>query len=177
VRLYKLQANVATQGVTNVTTRRAPGQDVWHDFPEVFDCALADVPCSMEGRFLLAKPKTWSSWSPKKIKELSQRQKTLLRSAVSATKPGGVIVYSTCTMAPEENEQVVAWLLAKEAGKVVLEDVAGPQVPGLPLSPGLTSWHQQEFPAEMTKTARIWPTPLMEGFFVAKFRKLTSTLF
>lgn len=169
VRLYKLQANLKTQGVTNVTTRRGLGQQLWQEFPNVFDKALVDVPCSMEGRFNTAKPKTWSTWSPKKIKELALRQRSLLRAAVSATQPGGVIVYSTCTLSPEENEGVIEWLLKKEAGKIVVDPIT---ISGLTLAPALKSWQQKAFSAEVALTARIFPSALMEGFYVAKLRKV-----
>jgi tRNA (cytosine49-C5)-methyltransferase len=173
VRLYKLQANLKIQGVKNVSTRRGLGQPLWQEFPEVFDKSLVDVPCSMEGRFQCDKPKTWANWSPKKIKELSLRQRALLRSAVSATKPGGVIVYSTCTLSPEENEMVVEWLLKKENGRVELEEI---DIPNAPFSPALQNWKHIVFEEQMKLTKRILPSESMEGFFIAKFRKTTSTL-
>src|SRR6185503_4177192 len=114
VRLYKLAANLKTLGVTNVTTMHMRAQDLWRKFPNVFDKVLADVPCSLEGRFLTTNPKTYKNWSVKKIKILSDHQKHILRSAVSAAKPGATIVYSTCTLAPEENEEVVDWILKKD---------------------------------------------------------------
>lgn len=172
VRLYKLQANLAMQGVILVNTQRTPGQELWRSFPNTFDKTLVDVPCSMEGRIQLDKPKTWANWSPKKIKELAMRQRALLHSAVSATKPGGVIVYSTCTLAPEENEGVVQWLLDRVGNEVTLESI---ELPGVPLLPGLSHWKHKAFAPELAKTARILPSATMEGFYVAKLRKLTAT--
>lgn len=167
VRLYKLQANLKMQGVDNVVTRRGLGQALWTDFPGVFDRALVDVPCSMEGRFNTAKPKTWSNWSPKKVKELSLRQRSLLRSAVSATQPGGVIVYSTCTLSPEENEGVIEWILKKEP-TLSVEPI---QIAGLVTQPPLKHWKKQVFSPGVANSVRILPTELMEGFFVACLRK------
>ena len=97
----------------------------------------------MEGRFSSLNPKSYKDWSPGKVKELAQLQKFLLRSAFGCTKPGGTIVYSTCTINTRENEEVVEWLLEKEPGRV-----------------------------ELVSTQRINPSPIMEGFFVAKLKKL-----
>lgn len=179
IRLFKLQANLKQQGVTNTQVKRGPGELLWRKFPEQFDKTLVDVPCSMEGRFETNDPKSYADWSLKKIKELSMRQKILLRSAVSATKPGGTIVYSTCTLAPEENEAVVQWILEKEGGKVVLEDIELSALrtdPDLLLTPGVTEWGNHQYSEQLTKTLRIYPSQKMEGFFVAKLRKLESTL-
>lgn len=148
IRGYKLRANLKIQGVTNTTVVISPGQILWQNYPEYFDKALVDAPCSMEGTFKTTNPKSYEHWSVKSIKELRERQKWLLRSAVSATKPGGIIVYSTCTLEPEENEKVVEWILKKEQGKVELFE----------------------------PTTLIYPSELMEGFFIAKLKKTKSTI-
>jgi 16S rRNA (cytosine1407-C5)-methyltransferase len=177
IRLFKLQANLQIQGVQNTRTRRGPGESLWQKYPETFDRALVDVPCSMEGRFCLTDPESLEDWSYRKVRDLSIRQSHLLRAAVTATKVGGCIVYSTCTMSPEENEHVVHWLLQREAGKVVLEDITPDELRHAPETmPGVTSWERETFTPEMTKTLRILPSPLMEGFYVAKLRKIASTL-
>jgi NOL1/NOP2/sun family putative RNA methylase len=173
VRLYKLQANLEKLGITTVKTQRGLGEMIWRRFPEVFDRALVDVPCSMEGRFNLQKPKTLENWSVKKIKELANRQKNMLRSAISATKVGGVIVYSTCTLSPEENEGVIDWILQKEDGRVVLEAV---KIPAEVVSTAVTEWNGKTFNPQVQLTKRIFPSSLYEGFFVARLRK-TATSF
>ena len=143
IRIYKLEANLKNLGVTNTITVHSSGQSLWQKYPDYFDKSLVDVPCSMEGRFTSLDPKSYKNWSPNKVKELAQLQKFLLRSAFGCTKPGGTIVYSTCTLNTRENEKVVEWLLKKETGKV-----------------------------ELLSIQRINPSPIMEGFFVAKLRKL-----
>lgn len=179
VRLFKLQANLNQQGVTNTQVKRGPGELLWRKFPEQFDRTLVDVPCTMEGRIDANDPKSYEDWSLKKIKELSMRQRMLLRSAISATKPGGTIVYSTCTLAPEENESVVQWALEKEQGKVVVEAIELPELTTQAdelITAGLTEWEGQQFSPELSKTLRIYPSAKMEGFYVAKLRKLESTV-
>ncbi len=173
VRMYKLQANLVKLGVTNVKTQRGLGEIIWRRFPEVFDRVLVDVPCSMEGRFNLQKPKTLATWSVKKIKELANRQRSLLRSAISATKPGGVIVYSTCTLAPEENEAVIDWILKKEAGAVVVEE---PAIPDELVTTPVLAWENKTYLPEVRMTKRILPSEHYEGFFIAKLRKIKSSL-
>jgi len=173
IRVYKLKANLAMQHVTNTTVITGSGQILWQKYPEYFDKTLVDVPCSMEGRFDCRDPKTYEHWSTKKVKELAERQKWLLRSAISATKPGGTIVYSTCTLSPEENEGVTDWILHKEKGKVMLEHVT--LLPYV-FDPSISSWNGKTYETDETKTKRIYPTPYMEGFFIAKFKKITSTI-
>lgn len=172
-RIYKLKDNLKQQGVTNATVLNQPGERLWRKYPEYFDKVLVDAPCSMEGRISTFDPDSYKDWSVKKVKELSHRQEYLLRSAITATKVGGTIVYSTCTLAPEENEGVIDWILAKEGDAIELEEI---QMTGLKLQPGLTEWNGKQFKQEVKKTARVRPDDQMEGFFVAKIRKTKTTL-
>ncbi|MEK7165916.1 MAG: RsmB/NOP family class I SAM-dependent RNA methyltransferase [Patescibacteria group bacterium] len=174
VRLMKLKANLKMQNATNVTVVKSPGQLIWQKYPEFFDKVLVDVPCSMEGRISLTDPKTYFEWSEKRIKQLSVRQKYLLRSGISSAKVGGSIVYSTCTLSPEENEGVIDWILKKEKGVVVLETI---EVPGINFSPGLTSWRNNQYESSLSLTRRIMPSRKMEGFFVAKLKKIKSNVY
>ncbi len=167
VRLYKLAANLKTLGVTNTTTTHFRAQELWQKFPNTFDFVLVDVPCSLEGRFLTTNPKSFAQWSEKKIKVLAEHQKHILRSAISATKPGGTIVYSTCTISPEENEGVIDWILSKDS-TVSLEMV---QLSGVPSSNGIVEWRGKKYNSEVSKCIRIIPTDMFEGFFLAKFKK------
>ncbi len=167
-RNFKLLANIKEQGVTNTTVMSKPGEIFWKFYPNHFDKVLVDVPCSMEGRFLATDKATYEDWSPKKVKMLSQSQKWLLRSAVTATKPGGTIVYSTCTLSPEENEEVLDWLVKTEPYPLTIESI---HIPHLSSSHGLTSWNKHTFSEKMRGALRIFPTRQMEGFFVAKITK------
>lgn len=172
IRLYKLDANLERQGVTIAHTKHGLGQNIWEEFTEHFDKTLVDVPCSMEGRFNTEKPKSWENWSPKKIKELAVRQRQMLRSAISATKVGGTIVYSTCTLSPEENEGVIEWILKRLKGAVVVEPVEL----NIELDPALATWKHKTFDPQIALTRRIVPSETMEGFYVAKLKKVASTV-
>ncbi len=165
-RLYKLEAILKSYGVLNTTLTREPAEAVWKRFPESFDKVLLDAPCSMEGSHR-------NEWSLKEIKRMAGQQQWMLRSAVSAAKAGGMIVYSTCSMAPEENEAVVDWLLKKERGAVALEKIS---VPGLESVRGLTSWNGRDFDPSLVHSLRIAPGNSMEAFYVAKIRKLKPTI-
>lgn len=173
IRLFKLKANLQTLGVTNTKVLQLPGQFIWKKFPQYFEKTLVDVPCSMEGRFQCNNEKTYKDWSTAKIDFLQNQQKFLLRSAISSTQVGGIIVYSTCTLAPEENEEVIDWILKKTHHAVMLEDII---IPKLPTHLGLTKWKNKIFDESLSKTIRIYPTKVMEGFFVAKLRKTASTM-
>lgn len=171
-RLFKLKENFKQMGVTYAKILNLPGESLWKKLPEYFDRTLVDVPCSMEGRIRSDDPKTYQDWSPKKIKQLSKLQKYLLRSAVSATKVGGTIVYSTCTLAPEENEEVIEWVVAKTPEALTVEKIL---LPNLPLQKGMTSWKKKEFKYTQN-CARILPNQTMEGFFITKLHKLATTV-
>lgn len=168
-----LAANLRIQGVHIVTVERRLAQTLWTGYPEQFDRALADVPCSLEGRFTLADRKSWAGWSMKKIHALARLQRQILRSAFSSVKPGGTVVYSTCAMSPEENEGVLDWFLRKEEGCAVTEPVV---LRGLSTSPALKGWEETEYHPGVARAARIHPSRTMEGFFLAKIRKVRSNV-
>mgnify|MGYP000978255406 CR=1 FL=1 len=169
VRLYKLSSNLKSLGVTNTTTFHLRAQDMWRKFPNTFDKVLVDVPCSMEGRFIEGYEKSYKDWSLKKVAKLSSYQKQILHSAVSCTKPGGVIVYSTCTISPEENEEVISWFLNKHKGQVELVDV---EINSKNVIPGLNDFGGEKYIEGIDKTKRIVPDDIFEAFYVAKLIKL-----
>jgi 16S rRNA (cytosine1407-C5)-methyltransferase len=179
IRLYKLEANLKLQGVTNTEITYLPGQMLWKKYPEYFDKTLVDVPCSLEGTFQCDNPKTFKDWSPKKSKLLVQTQRYLLRSAISATKVGGTIVYSTCTLAPEENEGIIDWILKTEKNALQVEAISPllkKEIGEESQMAGLTSWNTKTFNHDLRHTLRILPTNTMEGFYVAKLKKVKTTL-
>lgn len=175
-RMYRMKDNLEQYGVTNVTIENHAGETFWKRYPEVFKKTLVDVPCSMEGRIKSDDPKSYQDWSPKKIKQLSLLQKYVLRSAISATDVGGTIIYSTCTLSPEENEEVIEWVLKRvngnTPGAISVEKI---EIPNLTLQPGLSSWKKKDF-IHAGQTSRITPSKEMEGFYIAKLVKHKSTV-
>lgn len=168
VRCYKLRANVEQQAARNVEVVWSFGEAYARRHPGAFDRVLADVPCTAEGRFLTSEPKSHRYWKPGKIREMVRKQKRLLAAAIMALRPGGSLVYSTCTFAPEENEGMLQWALERFAGLVALEPVAldCPNV-----MPGLTAWEGMAFHPSLRHARRVLPTEHMEGFFIARLRK------
>ncbi|MEM9665963.1 MAG: RsmB/NOP family class I SAM-dependent RNA methyltransferase [Bacteroidota bacterium] len=133
-----------------------------------FDRVLADVPCSCEGTTrknpaLLYEP---AQEGPRQIVGV---QEAILRRSLRLCRPGGRVVYATCTYAPEENEAVVEAALRAFEGHVRTVPVV---LPGVEASPGLTAWRGRTFDASLTHTRRVWPHHRdTGGFFVAVLEK------
>lgn len=168
-RFFKLKANLELQGVRNVELMQRYGESIGRMFPERFQKILLDAPCGTEGRFYVHEPETYCYWKPAKIREMVRKQKKLLYSAVQALGTGGVLVYSTCTFAPEENEGVLDWVLEKFQGVIAIEKIDF-MLPNQ--TSGLGAWDDETFDASVRNARRILPTAQMEGFFVVKVRKL-----
>lgn len=114
-----------------------------------FDRILADVPCSGDGT-MRKNVAIWNSWIPGNALGLHQTQIRILSRALQMLKPGGRVVYSTCSMNPVENESVVAAAIERCGdGNVEIMDCSN-ELPGLKRTPGMTSWKV------MDKANRIW---------------------
>ena len=112
MRLRSLGINMQRCGVRNHMMTLMEGR--W--FKEFkFDRILVDAPCSGTGT-IRKSLKTLRIWNPNMVKRISGQQRQLLETAYNNLKPGGVIVYSTCTLEPEEDEAVISWLLEKYDG-------------------------------------------------------------
>lgn len=170
-RFFRLKANLERGGVTCARTYLMDGAAVWRKTGERFDRVLLDAPCSSEARFRSDDPVTFRYWSPKKVKAMQRKQLTLLYSAIRSLRPGGELVYSTCSFAPEENEAVVSRLLAGFADALAVEPIA---VPAPLVQSGLSEWQGERFHADLSKAVRILPDGFMGGFFVCKLRKLRA---
>jgi 16S rRNA (cytosine1407-C5)-methyltransferase len=166
-RYYKFRSVAQLLGAGNISVHL---MDARRFRPKngLFGKILLDVPCSSEGRFQAGRPKTLAYWSPRKIKEMVRKQKGLALSASRLLRPGGALVYSTCTFAPEENEGVVDWLLKKTGSALEVESV---DIPGIISYPALTEWDAKVFNAQVKKCLRVLPGEGMEGFFLARFKK------
>lgn len=176
VRFFKLKHNMELLGVGDgVTTtptwkftlRLEHGGDLCREYPAYFDKILLDAPCSAEARFVANDPKTFGYWSERKIKEMAFKQRTLLLATWAALKPGGTLVYSTCTFAPEENELQVA-RLQEHFPEAQIETIKTPLPPALP---ALQTWKGKTLSKELQKTYRVKPGPTIEGFYIALIRK------
>jgi len=130
--------------------------------PGAFDRVLLDAPCSGEGLFRRSAAAR-AQWRPGQVRGSARRQRHLLAQAARLVRPGGVLVYSTCTFAPEENEQQVAGFLAAHPDWELLEI---PWHDGF--ARGRPDWCRGG-PPELARTVRLWPHRLRgEGHFLAK---------
>ena len=163
-RLAPLRSNAQRLGVTNLAVTHA---DARHfslapfDF-DTFDAALVDAPCSGEGT-IRKNPAALDGWSESFLDGIAGVQKGILRRAVQATRPGGTVVYSTCTFAPEENEAVLDHVLGEEDCRVV--EFEAP----FEATPGVTEWGSETFDESVRRARRFWPHLAdTGGFFCAK---------
>ncbi len=168
-RLRILASNLQRCGVMNVIVTRKEGGALCKRLKERsnlrFDKILVDAPCTGEGT-LRKSPKTLLMWNIKMIENLSKVQKRLAASAFELLKPGGEMIYSTCTMAPEENEGVVDFLIRKMGAKVLPIELE------LKTRCGLTEWDGRSFDSSVKKCVRVYPQDNdSDGFFIAHLRR------
>ena len=140
-------------------------------FPQAsgaFDRVLLDAPCSCEGT-VRKHPRVVRQSGRANSLRLGRIQTRMLARAVRLCRPGGRIVYATCTFAPEENERVVAETLRAFGEDIRLLPAS---VPGFRTTPGVTEWEDASFPDDLRLTSRIWPHHNdTGGFFVAVLEK------
>lgn len=157
--------NVLTQfGAKNAKATLSDATDFGTKYPNYFDKILLDAPCSGEGMIYMRGEKPLRFWSIDKIKRCSYIQKDLILSAFRALKPGGTMVYSTCTLEPEENEGVVTFLLDHFPNAQVEET-------GLHYDKGITKWSGNIYNPKVKKTTRLLPSSKMMAFYIAKIKK------
>lgn len=132
-----------------------------------FDYVLIDAPCSATGTIR----KDYSiikMWNPNMIKKLSKQQKKLIETGFDILKQNGTLVYSTCTLEPEENEEVIDYLLNKN-DNAKIENIEL----DIKRSEPILEFEGKKYNKEIKKTLRIWPQDNdTEGFFVAKIKKI-----
>lgn len=161
IRYEKLLYNIRLQGATSVVGKKMDARRYLTEADIYFDAILLDAPCSAEGRIDLRNEKTHGFWSLENIEKKAELQKELLSLALDRLKKGGELVYSTCTLAPEENEGVVSSLLISRSD-IELLPIALPEVIASCVRDGITGFDEQDFPSEITLTKRILPSPLTE---------------
>ena len=148
-----LSRNIERMGIANALVTNEHPQKLAERLPGFFDRVLIDAPCSGEGMFRKEEAAV-TDWSPEAVSACAQRQREILHSGAQLVRPGGLLVYSTCTFAPEENEETVAAFL-KDHPDFCPEEVAAPW-----FAPGPDG------------SFRLWPHKLRgEGHFAAVLRK------
>ena len=162
-RLKPLSINLQRCGVTNTIITLMEGR--W--FKTGFDKILVDAPCSGIG-VIRKSHKTIVTWNPNGIKAIAGIQRQLIDTAFGILKQGGILVYSTCTLEPLENEAVIHFLVEKHKNAEIL-----PIKLKIKSSPPVLEFDNIRYNPEIKNCLRIWPQDNnTEGFFVAKIRKL-----
>ncbi len=151
-----LSQNIERMGIKNAVVLNHSPQELETRFTSFFDRIVVDAPCSGEGMFHKEEA-ALTEWSPENVEMCAVRQREILACAVSMLRPGGVLVYSTCTFAPAEDEEMVGWLLTEY-----------PDLELLPIDTEKLGISEGNVPG----TGRIWPHRQRgEGHFVARLKK------
>lgn len=147
-------------GVMNAVVTRYPAQE----FPlrERFDFIMADVPCSGEGRWRPSGQRYAKEGGGYRARVVDTQKRMILR-AFDLLRENGVLLYSTCTYHPEENEGVVDFLLQnREAEVLPIGDVPG-------VAPGVSAWKEEQYDGQVRRAGRFYPHRIDSvGFFMAK---------
>ena len=157
VRADRLKYNVEKQGATSVTVLKEDSRRLNDYFS--FDKILLDAPCSGSGTILLNNERTYKNFSENLVKKTIKSQKDLLKKAIKILKPGHELVYSTCSILKQENENIIKEIIEKGQAEVMpINEEKLKDIPKLKsnIDGGLT----------------VCPNEYYEGFFVAKLRKL-----
>ena len=164
-RAKALLKNIEVFGVGNVLVTSEPPNTLANRFPAFFDKILIDAPCSGEGMFRKQNNMT-KAWESNGVDLFVGLQRSILKEAVTMLKPGGMIIYSTCTFSKEENEQSIEYLLSLDD---FLELVELPMFDGF--DTGHVEWGNTNN-EDLKKCRRLWPHRIKgEGHFVALVHK------
>ena len=171
-RMKPLRANIERLGLVNISTTLGDGANL-PGAAGPFDRILVDAPCSGEGTW---RKNTYGAGDLGRevSRDRAGLQKALLRKATQLCRQGGRVVYSTCTFAPEENEEVVDAIL-REQGPERFRLVPA-AMPGLTTTPGVTEWEGRALLPELAGCVRVWPHHNdTGGFFVAVLERLVES--
>lgn len=163
-RAKALLRNLELFGISNVFVANETPAHLAEQFPEFFHKILLDAPCSGEGMFRKEEALV-KDWTPEKSHELSKIQRELILQSADMLRPGGLLLYSTCTFAPEEDEGTIGFLLEQRSD---MELLPLPEYEGF--SHGVPEWGNGN--NELKKCVRIFPHKMNgEGHFLALLKK------
>ncbi len=167
-----LNFNLNKCGVSNTIITSMDGFQLCKIFEEnnfLFDKITLDAPCSGEGT-IMNDLDSLKMWNIRNIEKLSKIQKQMASRAFKSLKIGGILIYSTCTLSPEEDEEVIQYMLDNFHCKIEKTDFP------LKSRKPLKEWNGKKFSKEIQNCAKFWPQDNeSEGFFIAKIRKIEKT--
>ena len=170
IRVQRLEHNLKLLGAAIVDVHQTRGEAFCNEIENKYDRVLVDAPCSGEGRFCVYDKSSYAAYRADDVNKFHKIQAKLLKAAMNAVKPGGTVLYSTCTLNRFENEEVLQDALSNFNCKIV------------PLPKNLTTLTEALTPISSTPTypklrkdisnaIRIVPSTRVEGFFLAKIIK------
>jgi len=166
-RITSLGHNLQQSGVVNTIVLCEDGRHLSTRIPFKFNRVLIDAPCTASGH-LRSKPHQFAIKDLQRIKGIQTLQKGLITSGFRMLKPDGLLVYSTCSLHPEENEAVIHHLLSRSPEA----DIVHPIINGLKSHPGLTHWENTKYHETIHNCLRVYPHENnTDGFFIALIRK------
>lgn len=161
-RIAALGINLQKCGVSNALIIQTKGEQIRGEFDKI----LLDAPCSGTGT-IRKSIKTINWWNPDMIKHIANQQKKLILHAFDILKSGGTLVYSTCSLEPEEDEEIINYLLTNRADAKVADINLD-----IKRSPAVLEFEKEKYDESISKCLRLWPQDNdTEGFFVAKIIK------
>ena len=168
-RFNNLESTLKNLNVKTINMFNKPAQGLIYYTDLKFNKILIDAPCSAEGLININDSKTLMYWSQKKVKQLRNLQKKIINTAYQMLDADGEIVYATCTYSPEENEEVINYIINKYSNLHVEEIQLGCEYSNF--LKALTNWNGDSYNMEVRNCIRILPTETFEGFFIAKLKK------
>lgn len=177
-RAEKLQYNLRKLGAPNVTVMKVDARQLDDFFS--FDRILLDAPCSGSGTLKAGDARTAKRFTPALVQKSQKNQRALLLKALNLLKPGGTLVYSTCSILACENEEIVSQCLrqVKRKGTFELQPILANGATDESEDASQPTFDAQQtatlplLPTRLEKTLCLAPTDLYEGFFVAKIKRL-----
>ncbi len=172
IRIDKLNFTLNRQWCKNAKVIKTDARLIWEkneEYKEYFDHIIADLPCSAEWKINLNKEKSYWFWNPWVVKRNFKLQKEILNAIIPLLKTWWTLMYSTCTLAPEENEAVVHMILSLYP-ELQIQDI---NIDYKYSKEGLKWFWKHVYRKDVRKGVRILPNEETEGFFIAKFKKVS----
>lgn len=171
IRIDKLKYTLNRQWCKNVVVIKSDARNILNNFPKYewyFDAIIADLPCSAEWKFNFHKEKSYAYWNTCIIQKNYKLQKDIIKWIIPLLKDWWELVYSTCTLAPEENESIVHMILSNYPELQIIDI----DLKWIYFKNSIARFWKQIYRKEVSKSVRVLPSEDTEWFFIAKFIKI-----
>lgn len=171
IRIEKLNFTIKRQWATNVKIIKNDARNIKENNPryvEYFNKIIADLPCSAEWKFNTSREKSYWYWNQQIVQKNYKLQKNIIKNLSDLLKVWWELIYSTCTISPEENEGMVHMILCNYP-ELQIQDI---NLDYKNVRPWITKFEGNFYKKEVIKAVRILPSEESEWFFIAKFKKI-----